>query len=558
MDRLRLPVNINDFGEVRRKGFYFVDKTAFIEELLDSFHKVNLFTRPMGFASSLNLSMFRYFFEIGTDRSLFDGTYISGNDRLCNEHMGKYPVIYLSFEEVDGPSFDDAMARLGRLISREAERFLFLLESGRLTESERNRYTAILNHPACDVTSLSTLAGLLSRYYGEKVIIFIDGYDTPLRRAYQKGYYKRMEDFLYSFYGNSLKGNDSMDFAVMTGCLWKTEDGINPLFNNYSRFPLYDTRYDDKFGFTEDEVRRMLGYYHLESHMDEMRKWYGGYRFGNTDVYCPWDVIRYENSLIGERNAVPGLYRTGKLSNELLSHLLEGENRTVRSEIEELVAGKTIRKYLNPFLGYDEMYSSYDNLWSVLYMTGYLTGEKKGWDEYELHIPNKEVEYIFRNKIQEWFKSSLLKREGDLKKLWEAIDREDSETAGNIIAKFLDNTISVLDPKGDEKEKEKFYHGFVSGLLSGNSQWRVLSNRESGDGYPDLMIMPRNSGRGMVIELKTALAFSSLDKRAEDAIAQIRTKNYTEYLISEGREDITLWGIAFYKKRCRLKTEKFR
>ncbi len=567
MDKtLKLPVGIENYEEIRRKDYYFVDKTRLIAELLSSPGKANLFTRPIRFGKTLNMSMLRSFFEIGTDMTLFDGTYIAQNEKLCDEHMGRYPVISLTFKNIESTSFDMARNKLVDLIALEAERFDFLSNSERLSETDRKRYKALIKHDGTrfimeqDVldSSLRTLSELLYKYYGKKVIILIDEYDVPLDKAYDNGYYSDMVNLIRGLFVETLKSNDSLDFAVLTGCLRVSKESIFTGLNNFRVLSITDERFDDRFGFTEDEVASMLEYYHLESHMEEIREWYDGYRFGSADVYCPWDVINYVDRLTVGGNAEPEAYWINTSGNSLVRRFIDKVDYDTRHDIELLMSGDVITKHLKLELTYNEIENSVNNLWSVLYMTGYLTGKKKSGDEYELCIPNKEVEQVFKTQIQEWFTSSLKENEDDLKALWKALGKNEAERVEKIITKFLDNTINVLDPKGDEKEKEKSYHGFVSGLLGGNSSWGVLSNRESGDGYPDLMIVPRNSDKGLVIELKTASSFAMLEARADAAISQIKTRNYGEYLISEGREDLMLWGISFWKKRCRVKCEKFK
>lgn len=563
MDKtLKLPVGIENYEEIRRKDYYFVDKTRLIEELLSSPGKANLFTRPRRFGKTLNMSMLRSFFEIGTDRTLFDGTYIAQNEKLCDEHMGRYPVVYISLKSADGLTFREAVYCLTEIITGEIRRHKFEFEAGGMMEeyqelvsledSDSDKLKARLKF------SLKKLTELLYVRFGEKVIVLIDEYDVPLDKAYDNGYYSDMVNLIRGLFVETLKSNDSLDFAVLTGCLRVSKGSIFTGLNNFRVLSITDERFDDGFGFTEDEVASMLEYYHLESHMEEIREWYDGYRFGSADVYCPWDVINYVDRLTAGGNAEPEAYWINTSGNSLVRRFIDKADFDTRHDIELLMSGDVITKHLKLELTYNEIENSVNNLWSVLYMTGYLTGKKKSGDEYELCIPNKEVEQVFKTQIQEWFTSSLKENEDDLKALWKALGKNEAERVEKIITKFLDNTINVLDPKGDEKEKEKFYHGFVSGLLGGNSSWGVLSNRESGDGYPDLMIVPRNSDKGLVIELKIASSFAMLEARADAAISQMKTRNYGEYLISEGREDLMLWGISFWKKRCRVKCEKFK
>lgn len=562
---LKLPVGIESFEEIRTQGFYYIDKTKLIEQLLGQWGKVNLFTRPRRFGKTLNMSMLRYFFEIGTDKSLFDGLYISRNQQLCDEYLGKFPVIFVSLKDVDVLSFESALYSLIALVAREASKFRFLLDSDKLSENEKDKYRALTNFQDGHYTmgsnvaasSLQTLSHLLWKHYGKKTIILIDEYDVPLDKAFQNGYYREMVALMRSFLGQALKTNEALQFAVLTGCLRVSKESIFTGLNNFKVLSITDARFDEQFGFTENEVQALLQAYHLEDHMAEVKQWYDGYRFGDADIYCPWDVINHVDRLCGEPDAEPQSYWIHTSGNGLVKRFIDKADKATQDEIEQLVAGGTIRKAIRLELTYDEIDSSIDNLWSVLFTTGYLTqAGKPERGVYQLKIPNEEIREVFRYQIQELFKDTVRKNADSLCTFWNAFETGNAPEIEIRLTRILSRTISVLDPKGSETEKEKFYHAFLSGLLVGNGTWGVFSNKKSGTGFADLIVELDDPNAGLVIELKSVDKISELDAACNRAMAQIHDRAYDTYLRSEGRTDIWAYGIAFFKKRCRVIAEK--
>lgn len=562
---LKLPVGIESFEEIRREGFYYIDKTGLIEQLLSQWGKVNLFTRPRRFGKTLNMSMLKYFFEIGTDQTLFDDLYISRNKELCASYLGKYPVIFISLKNVDGLTFEEARYQLAELIGMEAERFHFLLESDQLTENEKCRYRALTDirdgHYVMDgdiiASALQTLSQLLYKHCGQKTIILIDEYDVPLDKAFQHGYYKEMVAMIRALFGKALKTNEALQFAVLTGCLRVSKESIFTGLNNFKVLSITDARFNEQFGFTEKEVEALLKAYHLESHLPETKNWYDGYRFGDADIYCPWDVINHVDRLCGEPNAEPQSYWINTSGNDLVKRFVNKADKTTRDEIEQLVSGGVIEKSVRLELTYDEIDSSIDNLWSVLFTTGYLTQEGKSErGVYKLKIPNEEVREVFKLQIQELFNETVLKNSEELRVFWKAFEEGDAPKIEESLTRTLSKTISVLDPKGSENEREKFYHAFLSGMLVGNGAWGILSNKESGNGFADLMVETDDPNAGIVIELKSVNKMSELDGACKRAMDQIHDRGYDEYLRNEGRSNIWAYGIAFYKKRCRVVAEK--
>ena len=562
---LKLPVGIEDFQEIRRLGFYYVDKTKLIEQLLESWGKVNFFTRPRRFGKTLNMSMLRCFFEIGTDRTLFDGLYISKNKQLCEEYLGKFPVIFLSLKGVDGHTFEKAKAKLVRLLALEAERFDFLKDSDKLTDNEKERYRALTRlyngKYSMDEESLEaglqTLSELLFRYYGQKTIILIDEYDVPLDKAYQHGYYREMTALIRALFGEALKTNRFLQFAVLTGCLRVSKESIFTGLNNFKVLSITDSRFDEQFGFTEKDVRELLETYHLEDHLEEVKEWYDGYRFGDADIYCPWDVINHVDRLCGEPGAQPQSYWLNTSGNELVKRFIDKANKTTRDEIERLIAGEAIEKSVRMELTYDEIDNHIDNLWSVLFTTGYLT--QTGRTElgaYKLVIPNKEVREVYKLQIQEWFSHTVLSNTGQLTAFWTAVEEGNTESIEKYLNRTLSNSISVFDTKAPETEKENSYHTFLVGLLAGNSDWLVKSNVEAGEGFADIVVETENPDSGIIFELKYSREAAGLDKACEKAIAQMKDRRYEEYLKNDGRHDLLFYGVAFYKKRCKVIVEE--
>ena len=564
-DKLKLPVGIEDFREIRRKDFYYIDKTGLIEQLLDSWGKVNLFTRPRRFGKTLNMSMLRYFFETGTDKTLFEGLHISQRSDLCEEYMGKFPVVSLTLKGVDGLTFERAKNKLLKYIALEAERFNFLKNSDKLTDNEKQRYGALIRMQDGKYvmdedtleSALQTLSELLYRHYGQKVIILIDEYDVPLDKAYQNDYYREMVVMIRSLFGEALKTNEFLQFAVLTGCLRVSKESIFTGLNNFKIFSITDLRFDEQFGFTEDEVEKMLKDYQLETHLASMKEWYDGYRFGDADIYCPWDVINRVDDLCDTPEAEPKCYWINSSGNALVKRFVSIANRTTQDEIERLIAGEPIEKSLRLDLTYDEIDKSIDNIWSVLFTTGYLT--QVGMTEqgaYKLVIPNKEVRTVYISQIQEWFKQKIADNAEQMTSFWKAVEDGNAEEIEQYLNRTLSNTISVFDTKAPEKENS--YHTFLAGMLTGNTDWVVKSNVEAGEGFADIIIEPQNPDDGIIFELKYSKEAPGLDKACERAIKQIRDRRYFEYLKNDGRYDMMFYGIAFYKKRCKVVVEKMK
>lgn len=565
MKNLKLPVGIEDFQEIRRNGFYYIDKTGLIEQLLDSWGKVNLFTRPHRFGKSLNMSMLRYFFEIGTDMTLFNGLHIMQRKDLCDEYMGRFPVVFLTLKGVDGLTFEKATNKLIKIVALEAERFIFLKNSDKLTDNEKQRYCALVKMQdgkyAMDEdtleSALQTLSELLYRHYGQKVVILVDEYDVPLDKAYQNGYYKEMVSMIRSLFGEALKTNEFLQFAVLTGCLRVSRESIFTGLNNFKIFSITDARFDEQFGFTEDEVGKMLKDYHLEEHLAEMKEWYDGYHFGDADIYCPWDVINRVDDLCDTPEAKPKCYWINSSGNALVKRFVSIANRTTQDEIEHLIAGEPIEKSVRLDLTYDEIDKSIDNIWSVLFTTGYLTqADMTEQGAYKLFIPNKEVRTVYISQIQEWFKQKIADNTEQMAHFWKAIEDGNAEIIEQYLNQTLSNTISVFDTKAPEMEKENSYHTFLAGMLTGNTDWVVKSNVEAGEGFADIIIKPQNPNDGIIFELMYSKEASGLDKACERAIKQIRDRRYLEYLKNDGRHNMIFYGIAFYKKRCKVVVEK--
>ena len=569
---LKLPVGIENFEEIRKLGFYYIDKTRLIEQLLQGWGKVTLFTRPRRFGKTLNMSMLKSFFEIGTDKTLFDGLYISGNKALCDEHMGKYPVIFLSFKGVEGLMYDEAFDALVRVIGKEVSRVSFLADSDKLTLLEREQYKGltiiedgsfVFNKDKL-ISSLQLLSQLLYKHYGQKAVILIDEYDVPLDKAFQNGYYKEMVSLIRGLFGQALKTNEFLQFAVLTGCLRVSKESIFTGLNNFEINSIVDIDHDEQFGFTDDEVMKLLLDYDRSERYPDAKEWYDGYHFGNADIYCPWDVINFAKKLVSDPSARPSAFWINSSGNDMVKRFVDKADQTTRDEIEKLVAGGFVEKQLRLDLTYDEIDNTIDNLWSVLFTTGYLTkiGEVKVPDSesyaYKLVIPNKEVREVFILQIQEWFKAVVAKDDDTMKLLSRAILDKDEKQIARQLNIVMSRMISILDTKAPDAMKENFYHGLLLGLLRGsNPDWLIKSNRESGDGFSDILIMPEDPDAGIVIEVKYAKEMKELDAACEAAITQIKDKRYDEALRDEGRCDILAYGIAFCRKRCRVVGEKF-
>lgn len=568
---LKLPVGIDDFRKLRESHFYYVDKTRLIEQLLLNWSEVTLFTRPRRFGKTLNMSMLKSFFDIGTDKALFDGLYISGNKELCDEYMGKYPVIFLSLKGVEGLTYEEAFEAFVRIMGKEVNRVSFLADSDKLTQIEREQYkglTIIKNgRLAFDkeklISSLQLLSQLLYKHYGKKTVILIDEYDVPLDKAFQNGYYNEMVPLIRGLFGQALKTNEFLQFAVLTGCLRISKESIFTGLNNFKVMSITDSRFDEQFGFTDEEVRKLLSDYGMDSHFDEVKEWYDGYHFGRADVYCPWDVINHADHLRDDSDAKPQTYWINSSGNSLVRRLINRADSSTKDEIERLIAGEAIEKVIRQDLTYDEIENSIDNIWSVLFTTGYLTkiGEVKLPDSesyaYMLVIPNKEVREVFVLQIQEWFKAVVANDNDTMKLLSKAILDKDEAILARQLNIVMGRMISILDTKAPDDMKENFYHGLLLGLLRGsNPDWLIKSNRESGDGFSDILIKPENPDLGIVIEVKYVKEFKGLDAACDAAMAQIKQKRYDETLRDEGRCDILAYGIAFCRKRCRVVGEK--
>lgn len=561
----KLPVGLENFREIQKSGFYYVDKTKLIEQLLENWSKVNLFTRPRRFGKTLNMSMLKSFFEIGADRTLFDGLYISRNQKLCEEYMGKYPVIFLSLKGIDGLSFEAAKYRLTELIGVEAERFAFLADSEKLMENERSKYRAIIHlvngKYSMDedmlVSSLQTLSQLLCRHYGQKAIILIDEYDVPLDKAFQHGYYKEMVSLIRGLFGQALKTNDDLQFAVLTGCLRVSKESIFTGLNNFKVYAADDVRYDEEFGFTNKEIKKLLANYNLQEHFGKVKEWYDGYRFGNADIYCPWDVINYVDDLVSDPNVQPKSYWINSSGNDLVKRFIEQADITTKDEIEQLIAGNAVEKRIRPDLTYNEIDNSIDNIWSVLFTTGYLTRLGKAENGvYKLIIPNQEVREVFVLQIREWFNQTVANNRASTDKINQGFLEGEVETIQQELTMFLGETISVFDTKARNEEKEIFYHGILLGILKNYSGWVVKSNRESGDGFADILLKPKNPDAGIIVELKYVRSLHDLDQACERALEQIEDRRYDTELREDGRNDILAYGIAFCRKRCKVVVKK--
>ena len=561
---LNLPVGIENFEEIRQLGFYYIDKTRLIEQLLQGWGKVTLFTRPRRFGKTLNMSMLKSFFEIGADKSLFDGLYISGNKELCAEYMGKYPVIFLSLKGVDGLDFTTARRMLCAILKNELDRHYYLKTSDALTDEDRTQFGKMLQGTDENIEdSVRMLSKLLFKHFGQKVVILIDEYDVPLDKAFQNGYYKEMVSLIRGLFGQALKTNEFLQFAVLTGCLRISKESIFTGLNNFKVMSITDSRFDEQFGFTDIEVRRLLSDYGMDSHFDEIKEWYDGYHFGRADVYCPWDVINHVDHLRDDSDAKPQTYWINSSGNSLVRRLINRADSSTKDEIERLIAGEAIEKVIRLDLTYDEIENSIDNIWSVLFTTGYLTkiGEVKLPDSesyaYKLVIPNKEVREVFVLQIQEWFKAVVANENDTMKLLSRAILDKDEQQIARQLNIVMGRMISILDTKAPDDMKENFYHGLLLGLLRGsNPDWLIKSNRESGDGFSDILIKPEDPDAGIIIEVKYAKEIKALDAACDAAMAQIKDKHYDEALRDEGRCDILAYGIAFCRKRCRVVGEK--
>ena len=560
MQRKKLPVGIEDFEKLRKEGFYYIDKTGLIRDLLNNWGEVNLFTRPRRFGKTLNMSMLKNFFEIGADKTLFDGLTISKETALCERYMGKYPVIFISLKGVDGLDFEEACGALRRIIRAEASRFRMLLSSEKIADEDKQLFLRILQEKDTfdDVRdSLRMLSSLLKQCFSEKVILLIDEYDVPLDKAFQHGYYEEMVSLIRGLFGQALKTNEFLQFAVLTGCLRVSKESIFTGLNNFKILSITDARFDEHFGFTEAEVNQLLTDYQLEEHLAETKEWYDGYRFGDTNIYCPWDVISYVDHISADPHAEPEAFWINTSGNDLVKRFIDKADKTTQNEIERLIAGEAIEKKVRLDLTYHELDSSIDNLWSVLFTTGYLTKTGRAINGvYKLVIPNREVREVFILQIQEWFRERMADDEKPMREFCQAFLKGEPDGIQKRLNIILNRMISVLDAKAPDDKKENFYHGLLLGLLRSEMNWLILSNAESGDGFSDILIEPEDPDAGIVIEVKYASSVAGLGKACEEALRQIREKRYDERLRNDGRTDVLTYGIAFCRKRCKVVCER--
>ena len=565
--KIKRPMGIENFKEMRIGGFYYVDKTGLIKTLLENPGKVNLFTRPRRFGKTLNMSMLKYFFEAGSDVMpfnnglLFDGLEISNEKELCKKYMGKFPVISITLKGATGERFEDAKVMLRRIIGKEAMRFRFLLKSDRIDDAERSQYEALVsmdNTGAFTMSdellkdSLQTLSQLLQRHYGQSVIMLIDEYDVPLDKAYQLGYYDSMVELVRILFGNAFKTNDSLNFAVLTGCLRISKESIFTGLNNFKVYTVKDVRYKEFFGFTDVEVRQMLEYYGFSDQYDAVKEWYDGYLFGNLGIYCPWDVINYCGDLRDGSVTEPQNYWVNTSSNDIIRRFLSRADATTRDEIEFLINGGHVKKMVHQELTYRDLDSDIDNLWSILFTTGYLTQDGKDEEGISfLAIPNREIRWIYVQQIRKWFKDESRKDTRKLENLRRAFEGNDTAVIEKEFASYLRKTISIRDTSVKKEMKENFYHGVLLGLFGNIDGWKVKSNAESGDGYSDISVEVEDQEIGIVIELKYA-ENAAFDSACKEALKQIYDNNYEEVLADNGMKTIYKYGIACYKKRCKV------
>lgn len=555
-EKRKLPIGIENFEQIIKDDFYYVDKTGLISELLRNWGMVNLFTRPRRFGKSLNMSMLEHFFSVEGDKSIFDGLKISKNKKLCEEYMGKHPVISISLKGINAASYEAAFELTVKTIKGAVQKAGFLKMSDKLDEDEKKEYRAILDENMSEATlfwSLKNLSELLEKHYETKVILLIDEYDVPLAKAFENGYYDKMVFLIRNLLEQTLKTNDSLKFAVMTGCMRISKESIFTGLNNLKVLSITDERFDEYFGFTDEDVKEMLRYYDREDHYEEMRNWYDGYRFGSTDVYCPWDVLNHCDKIKENAAAFPENYWVHTSSNEAVKKIIQmSGNITTKREIERLLAGEEIVKEIRQELTYQEMYQSVENIWSLLFMTGYLTQRQRlDASHYKLAIPNLEVWDIFKTQIMEYFKEGVAKDGDTLKQLCDALKGGDAEKVERLFEGYLKKTISIRDTFVKKSLKENFYHGILLGILGVKEDWGVFSNRETGDGYSDIMIETEDSEMGIIIEIKYA-GDGNLLNACEKALKQVEETKYEETLLENGVEKILKYGIACYMKHCKV------
>ena len=555
-EKRKLPIGIENFEQIIKDDFYYVDKTGLISELLRNWGMVNLFTRPRRFGKSLNMSMLEHFFSVEGDKSIFDGLKISKDKKLCEEYMGKHPVISISLKGINAASYEAAFELTVKTIKGAVQKAGFLKMSDKLGEDEKKEYRAILDENMSEATlfwSLKNLSELLEKHYETKVILLIDEYDVPLAKAFENGYYDKMVFLIRNLLEQTLKTNNSLKFAVMTGCMRISKESIFTGLNNLKVLSITDERFDEYFGFTDEDVKEMLRYYDREHHYEEMRNWYDGYRFGSTDVYCPWDVLNHCDKIKENAAAFPENYWVHTSSNEAVKKIIQmSGNITTKREIERLLAGEEIVKEIRQELTYQEMYQSVENIWSLLFMTGYLTQRQRlDASHYKLAIPNLEVRDIFKTQIMEYFKEGVAKDGDTLKQLCDALKGGDAEKVERLFEGYLKKTISIRDTFVEKSLKENFYHGILLGILGVKEDWGVFSNRETGDGYSDIMIETEDSEMGIIIEIKYA-GDGNLLNACEKALKQVEETKYEETLLENGVEKILKYGIACYMKHCKV------
>lgn len=554
----KLPIGIENFEKLRQEDFYYIDKTRLIEQLLTRWGEVNLFTRPRRFGKSLNMSMLQSFFEIGKDKTLFDGLRISDNQELCEEYQGKFPVVSVSLKGINGATYEEARRFLIKTINEEARRLSVLSDSAELDETDHELLTQLKKKEMTNdslVYSIRELTELLEKHYGRKVIVLIDEYDVPLAKANENGYYDEMVLLIRNLFENALKTNSSLKFAVLTGCLRIAKESIFTGLNNFKVYSITDKSFDETFGFTDAEVRELLRYYGQEKYYETVKEWYDGYRFGNVDVYCPWDVINFCSDHLADPGLEPKNYWANTSGNSVISHFIDSvgkPQKLTRMELEQLVNGGIVQKEINSELTYKELYSSIDNLWSTLFMTGYLTqrGEFSG-NRYNLVIPNREIRNIITNHILKMFKENVKDDGKTVSDLCDALLNQNPEKVELIFTEYMKKTISIRDTFARKPTKENFYHGLLLGILGFKENWSVMSNRESGDGFGDILIRIEDEDVGIVIEVKYA-DDGNLQGECEKALQQIIDIRYTEALEQEGIHTIIKYGIACYRKKCKV------
>lgn len=556
MQKKKLPVGIEDFNEIRKEGFYYIDKTGLIRDLLNNWGKVNLFTRPRRFGKTLNMSMLKCFFETGTDKTLFAGLAISQETALCEEYMGKFPVIFISLKGVDGLTYELAVERFKTIIQEEAMRLHGLLQDDLLSAFDRKKLSQLENREVFEreiPDSLKFLSRVLYTCFGQKVILLIDEYDVPLDKAFQHGYYEEMVSLLRGLFGQALKTNEFLQFAVLTGCLRVSKESIFTGLNNFDVNSIVDVEHDEQFGFTDSEVQELLEDYGLKEKDGVIKEWYDGYHFGDANIYCPWDVIKYTKKLLTDPHAEPEAFWINTSGNDLVKRFIEKADKTTQNEIERLIGGEAIEKAIRLDLTYNELDTNIDNLWSVLFTTGYLTQRGRAVNGiYQLVIPNREVREVFVLQIQAWFKERVAEDKKPMGEFCQAFRKGEAETIQKQLNVILNRMISVLDTKAPADKKENFYHGLLLGLLRSEENWLIMSNAESGDGFSDILIEPEDPDVGIVIEVKYASSIAGLEKASEEALAQIKERRYDERLRNDGRTEILTYGIAFNRKRCKV------